>query len=547
MAYTVVSGDNLNRIAAANGMTLAELLALNKDITNPDLIQIGQKINVSSGDSSSTNSEETSSSGGGSYTVASGDTLGRIAKDNGMTLSELLKLNPDIKDANLIFPGQNINLGGDGGSGDSGDSGGSADTSVDAGGGVTVDSGTPAGEDIANEGVGAGGVDEETQLTILTSNEMEWFFDKTSGKWYVAYGLPNSDRRLIFEADPDQMDSLFGDNMRPTSFKNKTFSTLAAEDKTTFAGNISEMEGTGTFEDQVQKVISIALDNGSLPSWMEGSAAAMDILFISQTENKGFDWMTEQFSKLPEFIKRFPNIEAIKDTGNLTLAEAVTGFLEFEAGLRQGAAALGGSADEITPATVAALTTKGYSLENALDVMKTYDRIEAFGPALEAFNSILVANGLDPMGDEQDVYEFMTGQAPADVYDLYEASSLAEAAGAAGLGDIFTADDAIEAGLSGNHTLATATEAMQKAAQLLLRLRTEVDAGQYGLTQDELIDVSLGQAPTSGRTEVEVFEMVNRATLAAKARLQGRTNPYQSFDDSGRIGSQSLSALRQGS
>lgn len=44
------------------------------------------------------------------YTVKSGDVLGIIAKQNGLTLEELLKLNPKIKNANLIKPGQVINL-----------------------------------------------------------------------------------------------------------------------------------------------------------------------------------------------------------------------------------------------------------------------------------------------------------------------------------------------------------------------------------------------------------------------------------------------------
>lgn len=45
------------------------------------------------------------------YTVKKGDTLYRIAKGNGLTLKRLLELNPDIKNPNLIYPGQQIFLG----------------------------------------------------------------------------------------------------------------------------------------------------------------------------------------------------------------------------------------------------------------------------------------------------------------------------------------------------------------------------------------------------------------------------------------------------
>lgn len=416
---------------------------------------------------------------------------------------------------------------------------------TDAGGGVTVGSNAPAEENVGKTGVGAGGPDPATQLTILTSQKMRWFFDPTAGKWYVSYGLPNSSRYLLFEADPDQMDSLFGVGRRPVSYETKTFSNMAADENSTFAGNIAEMQGTGTFESEYQKAIDVALDGGSLPSWMVGSAEAMDVLFIAQAENKNNDWVMDQFAKLPEFKTRFPNIQKLKDKGNLTLVEAVSGFLEFEAGLRQAQSSFGNSPESVTPAIVGGLIDRGWSLKDTNDALKTYDRMKKFAPAMEAFNAILNANGLPVMTTEAQWFDFMQGRAPQAVYDIYEASSIQEAATQAGLGDIFDAEDAIEASLAGNYTLDNATESMQKAAQLLLRLRAEVDVGRYDLNQDDLIDVSLGLAPSSGLSQVEVFDRVNRATLAAQANLRGRVQPYKAFSQQGIPQATSLSALRQ--
>lgn len=45
-----------------------------------------------------------------SYTVKSGDSLSLIARANGTTIATLMRLNPDIQDANKIYPGQQINL-----------------------------------------------------------------------------------------------------------------------------------------------------------------------------------------------------------------------------------------------------------------------------------------------------------------------------------------------------------------------------------------------------------------------------------------------------
>ena len=44
--YTVVKGDTLSAIARRNGLTLKQILELNPDITNPNLIRIGQKIRI---------------------------------------------------------------------------------------------------------------------------------------------------------------------------------------------------------------------------------------------------------------------------------------------------------------------------------------------------------------------------------------------------------------------------------------------------------------------------------------------------------------------
>lgn len=43
--YEVQSGDCLSKIAAANNMTLKQLLAKNPQIKDPDKIAVGQKIN----------------------------------------------------------------------------------------------------------------------------------------------------------------------------------------------------------------------------------------------------------------------------------------------------------------------------------------------------------------------------------------------------------------------------------------------------------------------------------------------------------------------
>lgn len=409
---------------------------------------------------------------------------------------------------------------------------------------VDTKKGAPKEEKKAEKGVGGAGPDPETQLTILTSNNMKWYFDKGSGKWFVSYGLPNGTKNLLFEADPDQMDALFGKGMRPSSYETVSTKALLARENIVFAGNVAEMEGKGSFESEFEKVIAIAKNNGQLPSWMQGDPKALDLIFIAQTENKSNDWLVNEFSKLDSFKARFPGIQKLQTSGNMTLIDAIGGFLEYEAGVKQAANALGLTMADVTPDVIGGLLGRGWSLQDTLHAMQNFKRQKDFAPALDAFNQILAAKGMAPLSTQQQLFDFMDGKAPAEYYDIYEASSVAEAATQAGLGDIFSAQDAINAALAGDFDRGSAMESMQKAAQLLLRLRSEVATEKYGITQDELIDISLGMAPSSGRSEVEVFEAVNRATLEAQARLKNRVRPFQGFTPQGRVQAQSLSALR---
>ena len=423
---------------------------------------------------------------------------------------------------------------------------GSSGETVDAGGGVTVKAGAPASESQARGGVGAGGADPATQLTILTGKGMSWYLDNQSGKWYVSYSFGAGNRAVFFEAQPEQMDALFGAGMRPTQYSTKhTLASLSALDRLTFAGNIAEMEGEGTFESEVARVQAIALDNGVLPEWAQKDDAALDWLYVAVSEGKSNDWLVEKLASLPSFKQRFPNLDSLKSTGNLTTGEAITGFLEFESGIKQALVSTGKDPAQVTPQLVGALMKGGHSLTGVQQTVQGFDRMQKFAPAMQAFNSILESQGIPAISNLQGMFDFVSGKAPSQMYDVWEASSIAEATQQAGLGDIFSADDAIAIGLATDHTLESATAASRKAAEMLLRLRHEVDVGKFGLNHEDLIDAAFGRAPRSGVTEAELNENINRAVVGAQAFIQTkRATPYKGFGSTGTIQARSLGNLR---
>ncbi len=102
---TVQWGDTLSGIAAQCGTTVSAIQA-----ANPGLgwwVYAGQVLYIPSGSSSGNNPPPAS---GGTYVVRPGDTMAIIANRFGTTVSALLAVNPQITNPNVIYVGQVINL-----------------------------------------------------------------------------------------------------------------------------------------------------------------------------------------------------------------------------------------------------------------------------------------------------------------------------------------------------------------------------------------------------------------------------------------------------
>jgi LysM repeat protein len=95
--YTVQRGDYLRSIARKFNVSYADLLAANPQITNPNLIYVGQRINLPAG----------AGTEAVYHTVVRGDTLKKIAAAYGTTWDAVYALNTKIiSNPNVIYPGQ---------------------------------------------------------------------------------------------------------------------------------------------------------------------------------------------------------------------------------------------------------------------------------------------------------------------------------------------------------------------------------------------------------------------------------------------------------
>ena len=382
-------------------------------------------------------------------------------------------------------------------------------------------------ENRAETGTGGG---TETTVSIMSSPNMRWFFDKDTGKWFVSYKLPNSNRRIFYEATGSQLDGIFGDSNRPSDVTLRKFGTLTNQQ--TFAGDISEVNGTGTFEALVKKVITLALDEGRLPSWAQGDDAVTDLLYIAVAESKSDEWLIGQISKLDSFKARFPGLKKIESLG-LNTVEAVGAFIEFESGVKQIFAQRGRSPSGVTPELVGSMLAKGHSLQDVKFVFDGFAEIKKNKQAFDAFNQVLAARGEQPLG-KKDQLDFLAGNSQAKLYRIWEEASFNRAAQDAGLDIGVKQAMRLARRTEGVSTYDQALEGLQNAAGNLLRFRGDIEFNRYDIEQDDLIDLSLGLTPRSGRSQTEVGRNIERALAASRAGVDGpRANRFRSFTSEG--------------
>lgn len=98
--YIVQPGDTMYSIASMFGVQLADLVKANPQIKDPNTLYPGQTIHIPGAGQPSPPSHF--------YVVQAGDTMYSIAAQYGLTLAQLQKANPQLKDPNTIYPGQVI-------------------------------------------------------------------------------------------------------------------------------------------------------------------------------------------------------------------------------------------------------------------------------------------------------------------------------------------------------------------------------------------------------------------------------------------------------
>ncbi|WP_028595265.1 LysM peptidoglycan-binding domain-containing protein [Paenibacillus assamensis] len=103
--HIIKKGETLYALSKKYGVSLDQLIALNPQLTDPNQVQVGMKIRVPS----------TPVSTGGyeivhKHVVKEADTLWKLAKAWGVPLQALIAANPQLKNPNVLLIGQVVNI-----------------------------------------------------------------------------------------------------------------------------------------------------------------------------------------------------------------------------------------------------------------------------------------------------------------------------------------------------------------------------------------------------------------------------------------------------
>ncbi|MCA9920150.1 MAG: LysM peptidoglycan-binding domain-containing protein [Anaerolineales bacterium] len=122
LTYRVTWGDTLSQIAGRFGVSLTDILNANPQITNPNLIYVGQDLEIPTGDTptatptpppGNTPTPTPPPTGSQTYIVQAGDTLSAIARRFNTTISAIAQAS-GISNINYIYIGQRLTIPGSG-------------------------------------------------------------------------------------------------------------------------------------------------------------------------------------------------------------------------------------------------------------------------------------------------------------------------------------------------------------------------------------------------------------------------------------------------
>ena len=304
-------------------------------------------------------------------------------------------------------------------------------------------------------------------------------------------------------------------------------------------GTADEVVGsTESLQSQVERDIR-AVGVDALPQWIRNSKRAVTLVAVGAREGWASQKTWGELAKTDAFEKRFrKTFSVVSDAMQVDDPLLVVNeILAREAAIRDSLRTYRGPDAKVTNQYVGGLIESGWSVAEIDDMLSAEKRIRETPGALRNLNQIREVLGQERLSAGQ-FAQVMTGAAPAEVLesvnDALRKSVLAEqgvrigAAFAESLGD-------------GSGTVQSADYMKQiagQAAQNILRFKLELDAGKFGLSQEDILAAAFDQERSG-----EVNERLAKFARERASLGQGLSGPQGFVDAEGRLKLQGLADL----
>jgi len=475
------------------------------------------------------------------YTVKKGDTLTKIAAANGISLAELLKLNPNAQwgsNPDLIQPGWTVNLPGDTGSG-------AGDTTEEE---PPFDSDAPITDSPPVE-VNGSTLPNGGRLVYIANPEGsdEEFL------WYVVYDWNGIELAYEIGGPQDFYDAFGTWDIASTGMDVSRMANQDAFDEQNFVltGSADQIFGmTESIGSQIDREVA-ALGLEDLPAWMKSNKDVLGLVATATAQEWSSGRLWEELSVTSGFQARYGTVLAYYQSGGLSIGQAVAQIEADEAAMRTAIRPyLSGPGNPLTEGIaneetqfIQELLLGGWTPGAAAQVLEQADVLRSDPTSLAQANAILAASGLGTLNE----FEFVNALAGYGVPDVVEALNTAAAGTAlvnAGLDDV-DLDLLMEIVNTSGQLLTVESFASlaQELAFNTIRFAHEIDEEKLGFNRDDLIAAAFGQVNPNGKSPGEVINALGRFQRDRQAAGTGFAQTTGFQDDKGRLRIAGLGSL----
>lgn len=465
------------------------------------------------------------------YTVKKGDTLNKIAAANGISLTQLLALNPNAQwgsNPDLIQPGWTVNLPGD------------------TGGGTTTPTAPPVDPnapvtDTPPASVGGTTIPQGAKIVVVRNPEGS----DSPKTWYLVYEWQGVE--IAYEVGDDaRFVELFGPASDFTAASNITVVNQQPFDDAGYvlAGSVDQIVGsTESLGSQIEREVR-ALGLEDLPEWLAGSPEALLLVAEATAQEWSSGRLWQELSGTTAFTTRFGGAIDQYLTGNVTISDAVSQLVADEDALRVAIRPFLPPGEDIADTDfLQELLVGGWTPGSAAQVLEQADILRSDPTSLAQANAILGLSGLGSL-DEVEFLNALAGFGAPDVVEALNTAAAGTALVNAGLDDV-DLDLLMEIVDTSGQLLTVESFASlaQELAFNTIRFAHEIDENKLGFNRDDLIAAAFGQVNPNGKTPGEVINALGRFQRDRQAAGTGFDQSTGFQDEKGRLRIAGLGSL----